>query len=516
MSVTVILEAALDNLAKSQPKTPKKMTRKEIVAKTLLTVASSFLAMMEKGIAPWRPGWTNGSGTMKAPVSIHGHLYRKLNRLVLMLAQMQHGYTSNRWAAMGTICKRGGKVRKGEKGTPIVSWFKVKVTDDEGKEVLDRNGRAKTYLACKVQHVWNLEQISGFENLVPEPVKTEAGPVENLADSGQALEAIVKGMEADGLTVAFNGASPHYRPSSDSIGMPKFEAWKSADEMGHTLLHELAHATGSKKRLKRDGVVNNDGFGSHQYGLEEFIAELTAETVAQMLDIATPETTENSAAYIKSWAKTIKEDPSILWTLTKQIEAASAYLIERGNIAAADLVDLEPEAVEAVEAVEAPKAKTKTFTFHTDAGHGWLKVTAKDLAAVGLEASNFSRFSYTKQGKRSRFFYLEEDCDAGLFVTAYEAKHGCRPSFKVSHTDGNSFIRSLPGILTAASLESGRNPRSCTSTPAEQQRVDDKPQDGKVYSLSELSKTKSWAASEVTALDELPPIVSDAELFGVA
>jgi hypothetical protein len=67
-----------------------------------------------------------------------------------------------------------------------------------------------------------------------------------------------------------------------------------------------------------------------------------------------------------------------------------------------------------------------SFTFHTDPGHGWLEVGPDDLAALGLSEASFSRFSYKHNGR----FFLEEDCDASLFVQAYaRANEGKCPQF---------------------------------------------------------------------------------------
>jgi hypothetical protein len=70
----------------------------------------------------------------------------------------------------------------------------------------------------------------------------------------------------------------------------------------------------------------------------------------------------------------------------------------------------------------------KTFTFFQDPGHGWIRVTPADCAAIGLTAESFTAYSYRDE----KFFYLEEDCDASRFVAAYESKHGTRPAFRES------------------------------------------------------------------------------------
>ena len=81
------------------------------------------------------------------------------------------------------------------------------------------------------------------------------------------------------------------------------------------------------------------------------------------------------------------------------------------------------------------------FTFHSDAGHGWLEVSLHDLHDVGVSLDQLSAYSY-RQGDR---LFLEEDCDAGVFAKAYEKKHG---KFGITEKyQEHSFIRSLPRIM---------------------------------------------------------------------
>ena len=82
----------------------------------------------------------------------------------------------------------------------------------------------------------------------------------------------------------------------------------------------------------------------------------------------------------------------------------------------------------------------KTFTFHTDAGHGWLEVSTDDLRSVSMCAASFSRYSYRDTGK----LYLEEDCDASKFIAAWQAKHGA-VEFRERYQH-SSFVRNLPRL----------------------------------------------------------------------
>lgn len=77
------------------------------------------------------------------------------------------------------------------------------------------------------------------------------------------------------------------------------------------------------------------------------------------------------------------------------------------------------------------------YTFHSDAGHGWLEVRKRELEDLGI-ADKVSSYSYVRGDK----VYLEEDCDASLFINALDGK-GIKPSIIYAAQETESFIRSL-------------------------------------------------------------------------
>lgn len=83
--------------------------------------------------------------------------------------------------------------------------------------------------------------------------------------------------------------------------------------------------------------------------------------------------------------------------------------------------------------------KTQRLTFHTDPGHGWLEVTRADLVELGI-LGLVSAYSYT-DGPR---VYLEEDCDATLYLEAAKAA-GWVLNLVDKYAE-NSFVRQLPGV----------------------------------------------------------------------
>jgi hypothetical protein len=52
----------------------------------------------------------------------------------------------------------------------------------------------------------------------------------------------------------------------------------------------------------------------------------------------------------------------------------------------------------------------------SDPGHAWLEVPLHPMRKVGLNPTDFSRFSY----RNRNVFYLEEDCDAPKFIRTWQ------------------------------------------------------------------------------------------------
>lgn len=86
----------------------------------------------------------------------------------------------------------------------------------------------------------------------------------------------------------------------------------------------------------------------------------------------------------------------------------------------------------------------RKFKFFSDPGHAWLRVTLQDLAAAKMPLEMVSRYSY-RDGAN---IYLEEDCDASLFIAHWEANQGpfTRDMVTESHNNGRSFVRNLERI----------------------------------------------------------------------
>jgi hypothetical protein len=84
-----------------------------------------------------------------------------------------------------------------------------------------------------------------------------------------------------------------------------------------------------------------------------------------------------------------------------------------------------------------------TYTFHHDAGHGWLEVPYQDMLNVGVTLEDVSRYSYATVINYKPTVFLEEDVDVAVFMLAMK-RAGKPVEFRHIDVDGDSVIRSYP------------------------------------------------------------------------
>ncbi len=247
--------------------------------------------------APWRKLWNPAMGQNRNLDTLKA--YRGGN--VFMTAIQ--GFASPFWATRKQIAKLGGEIKRQDDGKlvpycPILFWNFP--TPEQKAEC--------RFPFVKFYQVWNVEQTTGLEALAASKLEAETGPPVNPIEAAQAI--------VDGWfgcpDIGYGDARAFYNPSSDRITMPDMQAFASAEAFYSTLFHEMAHSTGHRTRLARDGVVNPVRFASHDYSEEELVAEMSAGMLAGYAGIDIPEVVENSAAYLDHWLAKLKREPGWL------------------------------------------------------------------------------------------------------------------------------------------------------------------------------------------------------------
>jgi len=268
-------------------------------------ITDLFLEKLEQGVIPWEKPWKGGlSGIPKNMISKKAY-----NGINVMILAMQP-YDSNLWLTYKQVKAKGGQVRKGEKGTPIVYWNWVKIKDKD-------TGEEKDIPFLRYYTVFNVAQCDGIEYDKPfldpsiVPIDECQKVVENMPN-----KTVVEHKE----NVAY------YRPDTDSVNMPEIGLFKNAESYHSTLFHELIHSTGHDSRLarhKKDKCTHR--FGSQDYSKEELVAEIRASFLCGICQIEN-KVIDNSVAYIQSWIKKFMEKPKMLVEAAGKAQKAVDYI----------------------------------------------------------------------------------------------------------------------------------------------------------------------------------------------
>lgn len=276
-------------------------------------VTEQIIARLEAGTVPWRQPWT----AAQAPRSgLTGRPYRGVNVFLLIL----QGYTSPYWLTFKQINELGGRIRKGERHTKVVFWkiLRKEVDSADGDKTVKRIPYLRYF------RVWNLDQTEGvtLPPKIQSQIQTQPEPPAPI----EAAEKILAGY-ADAPEIHHGGLAAMYRPTADDIHLPNREDFDTPEDYYSTLFHELGHSTGHPSRLGRFDTTSG-GFGSHSYGREELVAEMTAAFLCAEAGIA-PATMDDSAAYIASWLRTIREDPRAVVVAAGAAQKAADHILGR-------------------------------------------------------------------------------------------------------------------------------------------------------------------------------------------
>ncbi len=231
-------------------------------------------------------------------------------------------FTSPYFVTFRQAKQLGGSVRKGEKSTPCIFW-KFLARDTENAETGETE--TKQIPLIRFYNVFSVEQCDGISHIRLEAKTEEPAPFNTI----EAAESIVANYP-DPPSISHDGrGSAYYTPRTDAIHMPEPEAFDSQEHYFATLYHELSHSSGSVKRLARPGVTNLTRFESHERSLEELCAEFGSAFLLAEAGIDSEGLMDNSAAYIASWTRALKNDPKLVVLAAAQAQKAVDHITGR-------------------------------------------------------------------------------------------------------------------------------------------------------------------------------------------
>jgi antirestriction protein ArdC len=268
-------------------------------------VASRIIASIEAGIVngEWKKSWAGGAIAMNA---VTGNQYRGGNLIALWV--FGEDFKSGYWATYRQWQSIGAQVRKGETGIRLIKWSPVPCKDHGPDERCQSCGK----MVPNVFTVFNAAQVDGWDGN-PENIRNED---ERLADAEDFIKATGAAIEHS------DEGRAYYRPSTDSITLPRFESFTDAEAYYATAAHELIHWTGAESRLNRD---MEGKWGDDSYAGEELVAELGSAMLCATLGISENPRPDH-AQYLKFWVGRLRDDYRLLWNAASAASKAVQYV----------------------------------------------------------------------------------------------------------------------------------------------------------------------------------------------
>lgn len=292
----------------------KKSAKKDFdVARDI--VVKRIVDQLEQGIIPWHKPWF---GMSKCYNYVTGYCYNIINEMMLDEAG---GYIN--WKKLKEL---GGEMKEGEEWKDhvrqvVMCWTKsVPAKDKDGNIIVDENGKEKTrqIRGLRYENVVNVK----YTTLPPKKRSRRQVPARK-----RTADIIIEGyLATSGVTLTHEvGDAAFYSPLFDSVTVPMLEQFSDQSTYYSTVFHELGHSTGHESRLNRFDKTAR--FGNEPYAKEELVAEFTAAILCNYTEVGNSKSERNNAAYIKSWARAIKDNPNMFTTASYAADKAARLII---------------------------------------------------------------------------------------------------------------------------------------------------------------------------------------------
>ena len=310
----------------------------------------------------WKKPWFT-EGALTWPKNLSGREYNGMNAMMLMMHCEKEGFKLPVFCTFDRVVglnygkdKEGGKVQltdaegnelpkvsinKGSKSIPVfITTFtcvdketKEKIKYDDYKRLTEEEkAKYNVYPKLSVYNVFNVDQTNLKEarpelyhkleeqNQQVRPQVAEGDeynfkPIDHMIDHNEWICPIKP----------THGDNAYYSISKKEIVIPEKSQFKDGESFYSNLFHEMAHSTGAEDQLDR---LKPTSFGSKEYSTEELTAEMTAALVSQRYGM-TKHLKEDSAAYLKGWLESLKEEPTFIKTILTDVKKASQMITQK-------------------------------------------------------------------------------------------------------------------------------------------------------------------------------------------
>jgi antirestriction protein ArdC len=198
-------------------------------AQIYASITEKIIANLETA-GSWKKLWQ-----IPSPVSLNGHYYRGINRLILS----SDPFKNRVYGTFQQIRANGGKVRKGETATVVVFWKSSINTDEVTKE-------QRRMFLLRYFHIFNTEQADFDQQGLDKIAQLQNNVEEKHNESHVDAEQIILGYyNKPDIHFSDKDDRAYYSPMADLISVPKMKYFANPSEFFRTVYHELGHNAAS-------------------------------------------------------------------------------------------------------------------------------------------------------------------------------------------------------------------------------------------------------------------------------
>ena len=310
----------------------------------------------------WKKPWFT-EGALTWPKNLSGREYNGMNAMMLMMHCEKEGFKLPVFCTFDRVVglnygkdKEGGKVQltdaegnelpkvsinKGSKSIPVfITTFtcvdketKEKIKYDDYKRLSEEEkAKYNVYPKLSVYNVFNVDQTNLkearpelYHKLEEQNQQVRPQVAEGEEFSFKPVDHMIEHNEWICPIKPIHGDNAYYSISKKEIVIPEKSQFKDGESFYSHLFHEMARSTGAEDQLDR---LKPTSFGSKEYSTEELKAEMTAALVSQRYGM-TKHLKEDSAAYLKGWLESLKEEPTFIKTILTDVKKASQMITQK-------------------------------------------------------------------------------------------------------------------------------------------------------------------------------------------
>lgn len=317
--------------------------------KAIAKFTEMMIARMEelKGNG-WKQGWIGGNAFGDAPQNLAGRTYSGANAFFLQMYAGMYDFKTPVFMTFLQATKEKLRINKGATSFPVVYWD-LSIKDENGNRVSkedyklmskSQQEKMEVFPFLKAYSVFNIDQT----NLEVVNKERYDGLVDKFkAEHREDTQGMYKNLSLDRMVEKQEWVCPihaekqsndaYYTPNPDVIVVPNKSQFKKGldqdsiykDGMAYyaTMLHEMAHSTGSPTRLNRS---MSGKFGNPTYAKEELVAELTAAMVGNSMGFD-KRILDNNAVYLDNWIGVLRKEPKFIVSVMADVNKAASMIL---------------------------------------------------------------------------------------------------------------------------------------------------------------------------------------------